>query len=79
VNVTTNDETLHPIYYPKHTPQKGKTRNKMEGPTSEKTNEPPKKVSHKGNIKFLNPLQWGEAYQIRKIKRREDILKGCLG
>jgi hypothetical protein len=42
----------------------------MEGPTSKKTNEPPKKANYKGNIKFLNPLQWGEAYQIRKIKRR---------
>ncbi len=42
----------------------------MEGLTSKKTNEPPKKVNHKGNIKFLNPLQSGEAYQIRKIKGR---------
>ncbi len=25
----------------------------MEGPTSKKTKEPPKKVNHKGNIKFL--------------------------
>jgi hypothetical protein len=39
----------------------------MEGPKSKKTNEPPKKVvNHKGNIKFLNPLQLGEAYQIRE-------------
>ncbi len=42
----------------------------MEGPTSKKTNEPPKKVNHKENIKFLNHLQSGEAYQIRKIKGR---------
>ncbi len=56
----------------------GKTRNKMEGPTSKKTNEPPEKENHKGNIKLLNPLQWGEAYQIRKIKGREDIVQGCL-
>jgi hypothetical protein len=27
----------------------------MEGPTSKKTKEPPKRVNHKGNIKFLNP------------------------
>jgi hypothetical protein len=26
----------------------------MEGLTSEKTKKPPKKVSHKGNIKFSN-------------------------
>jgi hypothetical protein len=50
--------------------KKRKTRNKMEGPTSKKTNEPPKKVNHKENIKFLNHLQSGEAYQIRKIKGR---------
>jgi hypothetical protein len=50
----------------------------MEGPTSKKTNEPPEKENHKGNIKLLNPLQWGEAYQIRKIKGREDIVQGCL-
>ncbi len=47
----------------------------MEGPTSKKTNEPPKRVDHKGNIKFQNPLQSQEAYQIRKW---EDLLKGCL-
>jgi hypothetical protein len=28
----------------------------MEGPTSKKTKEPPKKVKHKENIDFLNPL-----------------------
>jgi hypothetical protein len=32
------------------------TRNKTEGPTSKKTNEPLKRVDHKGNIKFQNPL-----------------------
>jgi hypothetical protein len=46
--------------------EKGKTRNRMEGRTSKKRNEPLKKVNHKGNIKFLNPLQLREAYQIRK-------------
>jgi hypothetical protein len=40
---------------PKHK-KKGKTRNKMEGPTSVKTNEPPKRVNYKGNIKFLNTI-----------------------
>jgi len=44
----------------------------MEGPMSKKTNEPPKKVNHKGNIKFLNPFLSQEAYQIRK---REDLFK----
>jgi hypothetical protein len=28
----------------------------MEGATSRKTNEPPKRANHKGNIKFMNPL-----------------------
>jgi hypothetical protein len=53
----------------------GNTRNKMKGPTSKKTKKPPKRVNHKGNIKFPNPLQLGEAYQIRK---GEDFLKGHL-
>jgi hypothetical protein len=30
--------------------------NKVEGPTSKKTKEPPKRVNHMGNIKFLNPF-----------------------
>jgi len=34
----------------------GNTRNKMEGPTSKKAKEPPKRANHKGNIKFPNPL-----------------------
>jgi hypothetical protein len=38
----------------------------MEGPTSKKRNERPKRVDLKGNIKFLNPLPLQEAYQIRK-------------
>jgi hypothetical protein len=29
--------------------------NKMEGPTSKKTKEPPKRANHEGNIQFLNP------------------------
>ncbi len=32
------------------------TKNKMEGPTSKKTKEPPKKGNHPRNIKFPNPL-----------------------
>jgi hypothetical protein len=47
----------------------------MEGPMSKKTKEPPKKVNHKGNIKFLNLLLSQEAYQIGK---GEDLLKGHL-
>jgi hypothetical protein len=49
------------------TPKKRNKRNKMEGPTSKKTNEPPKRADHKGNIKFLNPL-WSQetSYRIRK-------------
>jgi hypothetical protein len=38
----------------------------MEGPTSKKTKEPPKRANHKGNIMFLNPLLSQEGYQIRK-------------
>jgi hypothetical protein len=47
----------------------------MEGPTSKKTNELPKRANHKGNIKFLNPLQSPEAYHILK---GEDLLKEGL-
>jgi hypothetical protein len=50
-----DDETLPIINKPKH-PQRGNTRNKMEGLTSKKTKEPPKRANHKGNIKFSNPL-----------------------
>jgi hypothetical protein len=37
----------------KSTPKKkgGNARNKMEGATSKKTKEPPKRMNHKGNIK----------------------------
>ncbi len=45
----------------------------MEGPTSKKPKESPKKVNHKRNIKFPNPLLSQKAYQ---IKKREDFLKG---
>jgi hypothetical protein len=38
----------------------------MEGPTSKKTKEPPKRANQKGNIKFPNTLLSPEAYQIRK-------------
>jgi hypothetical protein len=47
----------------------------MEGAMCKKTKEPPKKVNHKRNIKFPNPLLSQEAYQIRK---EEDLLKGRL-
>jgi hypothetical protein len=47
----------------------------MEGPTSKRTNEPPKKTNHKRNIKFPNPLQSQETYQIRK---GENFIKGHL-
>jgi hypothetical protein len=47
----------------------------MEGPTSKKTNEPPKRANHKRNIKFSNFLLSREAYQIMK---GEDVLKGHL-
>ncbi len=40
----------------------------MKGPTSKKTKELLKRVNHKGNIKFPNPLLLQEAYQIRKVE-----------
>jgi hypothetical protein len=46
----------------------------MEGSTSKKTKQPPKRMNHKGNIKFLNPLLSREAYQMRKGC---DLQKGC--
>jgi hypothetical protein len=60
-----DDETLPIINKPKH-PKEGNTRNKMEGPTSKKTKEPPKRANYKGNMKLPNPLLSQEAYQIRK-------------
>jgi hypothetical protein len=64
------------IRKPKHPPKKKKnkktkkqrknTRNKMAGPTFKKTNESHEKANHKRNIKFSNPLQLLQAYQIRK-------------
>jgi hypothetical protein len=45
----------------------------MEGPTSKKTNKPLKKVNHRGNIKFLDPLLSQDAYHIRK--REEDLFR----
>jgi hypothetical protein len=57
------------------TQKRGETRNRMEGPMSKKTKEPPKRVNHKGKFKFLNPLLLQEAYQIGK---GQDLLKGHL-
>jgi len=57
------------------TRKKVNTRNKMEGLTSKKTKEPPKRANDKGNIKFPNPLLSRETYQTRK---GEDLLKGGL-
>jgi hypothetical protein len=47
----------------------------MEVSTSKKTKKPPKRVNHKGNIKFPNPFISQKAYQIRK---GENLPKGCL-
>jgi hypothetical protein len=50
----------------------------MEGPTSKKTKEPPKRANLKGNISSGNPSQ--EAYQIRKVGgaagRQKNHLRG---
>jgi hypothetical protein len=52
----------------------------MEGPMSKKTKKPPKKVNHKGNIKFSNPFLLKEAYQIRKGKEKPSSTtnKNCM-
>jgi hypothetical protein len=55
------NETLPIIIKPKHPKW-----NKMEGPMSKKTKEPPKRVNHKGTIKCLNPFLSQETYPIRK-------------
>jgi len=63
---------LSTIKYPKH-PKKGKTRNKMQGPTfPKKTNELPKRVNHKSNIKFPNPppLPIARSISNKKIGRK---------
>jgi hypothetical protein len=57
LNKDLTHETLPIINKPKHPhKKKGNTRNKMEGPMSKKTKEPPKRANHKGNIKFPNPF-----------------------
>jgi hypothetical protein len=50
----------------------GKTRNKMEGSRPSRQMKSPKRVNHKGNMKFPKALHSREAYQIRK-GGREDI------
>jgi len=49
-------KTYQSNYKNQSTQKRGNTRNKMEGPTSKKTKEPPKRANHKVNIKFSNPL-----------------------
>jgi len=58
-----------------NTQKRGRPRNKMKRPMSKKTNEPPKRVDHKGSIKFPNPLWLRKTYQ---IKKGEDLLKRHL-
>jgi hypothetical protein len=41
-----DDETLPIKNKQKHLKKKGNTKNKMEGPTSNKTKEPPKRTNH---------------------------------
>jgi hypothetical protein len=50
-----NDETLL-IIKNQSTQKRGNTRNKIEGYMSKKTKEPLRRVNHKRNIKFLNPI-----------------------
>jgi hypothetical protein len=57
----------------------------MEGPTSKKMKEPPKRANHKGNVKFPNPrkpppvmrsiinlfiIQWPIKTQLENTKQR---------
>jgi len=46
------DETLPITNKPKHLKKGGNKRNKMEGPTSKKTKEPPKRANHKGTPSY---------------------------
>jgi hypothetical protein len=46
----------------------------MDGPKSKKTKEPPKRVNHKRDIKFLNPFLSSKTY----LRKGEELLKGCL-
>jgi hypothetical protein len=56
VKTYASDETLPIINKPKHPKKKKRenTRNKMKGPTSKKTKEPPKRANDKGNMKLIN-------------------------
>ncbi len=63
------------VYNNQSTQKRGNQGKKRESPTSKETNELPKRMDHKGNIKFPNPLRSQEAYQIRK---GEDLVKGHL-
>jgi hypothetical protein len=47
----------------------------MDGPKSKKRKEPPKRVNHKKDIKFLNLFLSSKTYQ---LKKGEELLKGCL-
>jgi hypothetical protein len=49
------DETLEIRNKPKH-PKKGEYKEQNGRTPSKKTKEPPKRVNHKWNIKFLTPL-----------------------
>jgi len=65
---------LQIINKPKHPKKKGRIQGtKWKDPRPKKPKESPKKVNHKGNIKFPKPLLSQEAYQIKKMK---DLLKG---
>jgi hypothetical protein len=46
-----------------------KEQNKMEGPTSKKTNEAPKRADHKGNIKFPNPTSSSQTPSCSHVTR----------
>jgi hypothetical protein len=47
-------------------PSPRETRNKMEGPMSKKTNEPPKRANHNGNIKFMKPSPFAKNISNKK-------------
>jgi hypothetical protein len=70
------DETLAIRNKPKH-PKKGEYKEKNRRTPSKKTKEPPKRVNHNWNIKFLTPLLTREAYQIVYVYQKKSILDRC--
>jgi len=67
------DETLGIRNEPKH-PKKGEYKEQNGRTLSKKTKEPPKRVNHKWNIKFLTP----PSFPKKHIKYFKFIRKKCI-